>query len=138
MSKSTSAERQVVNLLYASFAAATGGTYLTRHEYPITATFGGRTIQALAYRKVSNGNLYLRVLSSDETGPVFEHYCASYSSGLKNTSTTILNARTAEVRAQLIAQYHERFSQKKKGPQDLMARTAGIEDEHIQFPGASS
>lgn len=114
MAKITEQDLQVVRELESAFRSATGESYMLNTEYPIRPVWQGIAIKAAAYRKVSNGTLYLKILKQSRLGPVFIHFAASSKTGLRQCGESILEARDPDVRAALIAEFEALFDPNPK------------------------
>lgn len=102
-------EAQLVNVLEENFRIAKEPTNLLNTEYPMVVVFAGRQRCMTAWRKVTLGNLYIKVLQTSPLGQYFEIYTVSRKTGIKSQGRINLFVRTPEVREELIRQFRDMF-----------------------------
>lgn len=109
MSHLSAEEKQLVATLEENFRIAKEPTNLLNTEYPMVVEFGGRKRCMTAWRKVTLGNLYIKVLFTSQLGPYFQVYSVSRKTGIKLHGEINLFARTPEVLDELLREFTDKF-----------------------------
>lgn len=89
-------EQRLLALIEAAWAAATGGRYALKAEYPIVVSMNGVQRRMAVWKAQSGGPLHFKVLDQTKYGPEFTVYKASRDVGVMFTGTINLFAMTQE------------------------------------------